>query len=240
MNFEEFKNVMNMKLADINIELSESKIKHFYKYMEELIEWNNKINLTAILEPTDIVDKHFVDSLTISKYIEENKSVIDVGTGAGFPGIPLKIVRDDLKIELMDSLNKRILFLNEMIKELELKNIVATHGRAEDEAKKQNKREQYDVAVSRAVANLPVLLEYLLPFVKENGICICMKGSNIEEEVKISQKALQELGGKIEKIDNLVLPGTDNVRNILVVKKIKKTPQKYPRKAGTATKAPIL
>ena len=240
MNFEEFKNVMNMKLADINIELSESKIKHFYKYMEELIEWNNKINLTAILEPTDIVDKHFVDSLTISKYIEENKSVIDVGTGAGFPGIPLKIVRDDLKIELMDSLNKRILFLNEMIKELELKNIVATHGRAEDEAKKINKREQYDVAVSRAVANLPVLLEYLLPFVKENGICICMKGSNIEEEVKISQKALQELGGKIEKIDNLVLPGTDNVRNILVVKKIKKTPQKYPRKAGTATKTPIL
>lgn len=240
MEFEDFKNKINSKLASINIELSESKIKQFYIYMEELIEWNKKINLTAIVEMDDIIDKHFIDSLTASKYIKDGDTVIDVGTGAGFPGIPLKIERENLKIELLDSLNKRINFLNEIITKLELKNIITTHARAEDESVKPEKREQYDVAISRAVANLPVLLEYLLPFVKIGGTCICMKGSNIEEELKISEKALKELGGQIEKIDTFKLPNTDVTRNILVVKKIKQTPKKYPRKAGTATKTPII
>lgn len=240
MEYEEFKAKMVSKLNEINMQLPESKIRDFFTYMEELLEWNQKINLTAILERDEIIDKHFVDSLTISNYIEENKKIIDVGTGAGFPGIPLKIAREDLKIDLLDSLNKRINFLNEMIEKLKLKNITAIHSRAEDESNKKEKREQYDIAVSRAVANLPVLLEYLLPFVKVGGKCICMKGSNIEEEINNSKKALKELGGEIEKIEQFKLPGTDATRNIIIVKKINTTPKKYPRKAGTAVKNPII
>lgn len=240
MEFEEFKTKMTAKLNEINMQLSESKIRDFFIYMEELVEWNKKINLTAIVEGDEVIDKHFIDSLTISQYINEKEKVIDVGTGAGFPGIPLKIARDDLKIDLLDSLNKRINFLNEIIHKLELKNINAIHARAEDESNKKEKREQYDVAVSRAVANLPVLLEYLLPFVKVGGKCICMKGSNIDEEVNNSKKALKELGGEIEKIDKFELPGTDATRNIIIVRKIANTPKKYPRKAGTASKNPII
>ncbi len=240
MDFEIFKKEIFSKLADINVELSESKIRQFFTYMELLIEWNKKINLTAIVEMTDIIDKHFVDSLTISQYLKENSRVIDVGTGAGFPGIPLKIARDDLQIDLLDSLNKRVNFLNEVINELQLKNINAIHSRAEDEGIKSEKREKYDIAVSRAVANLPVLLEYLLPFVKLNGTCVCMKGANIEEEVKSSKNALKELGGEIEAIHKFNLPGTDATRNIIIVKKIANTPKKYPRKAGTASKNPLI
>lgn len=240
MDFEIFKNNMLSKLADINVELSESKIRDFFTYMELLVEWNKKINLTAIVEMTEVVDKHFIDSLTISQYLKENAQIIDVGTGAGFPGIPLKIARDDLQIDLLDSLNKRVNFLNEVINTLQLKDINAIHSRAEDEAIKREKREKYDVAVSRAVANLPVLLEYLLPFVKLNGVCICMKGANIEEEVKSSKKALKELGGEIEAIHNFKLPGIDATRNIIIVRKIANTPKKYPRKAGTASKNPIM
>lgn len=240
MEFEIFKKNMLSKLADMNLELPESKIRDFFTYMELLVEWNKKINLTAIVEMTDVIDKHFIDCLTISQYLKENAQMIDVGTGAGFPGIPLKIARDDLQIDLLDSLNKRVIFLNEVINQLQLKNINAIHSRAEDEALKNEKRENYDVAVSRAVANLPVLLEYLLPFVKLNGICVCMKGANIEEEVKSSKKALKELGGEIEAIDNFKLPGVDATRNIIIVRKIANTPKKYPRKAGTAIKNPIL
>lgn len=239
MEYVTFKNEMIHKCSDINIELPESKIRDFYKYMMKLIEWNEKINLTAIVEASEVIDKHFIDSLTISQYIKDTDTVIDVGTGAGFPGIPLKIVNDNLKIDLLDSLNKRINFLNEIIDELELKNVQAIHGRAEDESKKKEKREKYDVAVSRAVANLPVLLEYLLPFVKLGGICICMKGSNIEEEVNNSKKALKELGGEIVEINKFNLPNTDFTRNVIIVRKIANTPGKYPRKAGTALKSPI-
>lgn len=240
MEYEKFKLKLMEKLACINIELSESKIRDFFTYMEELVEWNKKINLTAIVEMDEVIDKHFVDSLTISQYIDDNESIIDVGTGAGFPGIPLKIARDSLKIDLLDSLNKRIIFLNEIINKLELKNIIAIHSRAEDESNKKEKRESYDIAVSRAVANLPVLLEYLLPFVKLGGKCICMKGMNIEEEVNNSKKALKELGGEIEEIKKLQLPNTDATRNIIIVRKIANTPKKYPRKSGTATKNPII
>lgn len=240
MEYEKFKLKLVEKLACINVELSESKIRDFFTYMEELVEWNKKINLTAIVEMSDIIDKHFVDSLTISQYINDNESIIDVGTGAGFPGIPLKIARDNLKIDLLDSLKKRVNFLNEIIDKLELKNITAIHSRAEDESSKKEKRENYDVAVSRAVANLPVLLEYLLPFVKLGGKCICMKGMNIEEEINNSKKALKELGGEIEEVKKLQLPNTDATRNIIIVRKIANTPKKYPRKAGIATKSPIM
>lgn len=240
MEYEEFKNKMISKLACINVETSESKIRQFYDYMNKLIEWNGKINLTAIVEMDEVIDKHFVDSLTISQYIKEEDKIIDVGTGAGFPGIPLKIQNDNIKIDLLDSLNKRINFLNEIIKELQLKNITTIHSRAEDESSKKEVRETYDIATSRAVANLPVLLEYLLPFVRVGGYCICMKGANIEEELKNSKKALKELGGEIEEIKKLELPGTDAKRSIIIVKKIAHTPNKYPRKAGTASKNPII
>lgn len=240
MEYEKFKNIITAKLACINMQLSESKIRQLFLYMKKLIEWNEKINLTAIVEMGEVIDKHFVDSLSISQYIDEKSRVIDVGTGAGFPGIPLKIEKENLKIDLLDSLNKRINFLNEIINKLELKNITAIHSRAEDEAGKMEKRESYDIAVSRAVASLPVLLEYLLPFVKVGGKCICMKGSNIEEELENSKKALIELGGQIEKIDKFELPGTDAQRNIIIIKKIKNTPKKFPRKAGTASKNPII
>lgn len=240
MEYEEFKLKLMEKLACINMQLSESKIRDFYTYMEILIKWNEKINLTAIVERGEVIDKHFVDSLTISQYIGDNESIIDVGTGAGFPGIPLKIARDSLKIDLLDSLNKRVNFLNEVINKLELKRITTIHSRAEDEASKKEKRESYDVAVSRAVANLPVLLEYLLPFVKLGGKCICMKGMNVSEEVNNSKKVLKELGGEIEEIKKLQLPNTDATRNIIIVRKIANTPKKYPRKAGTAAKNPLI
>lgn len=240
MEYEKFKLKLMQKLACINIQLPESKIRDFYKYMEMLIEWNKKMNLTAIVEDDDVIDKHFIDSLTISQYIEDNESVIDVGTGAGFPGIPLKIARDSLKIDLLDSLNKRVNFLNEVINKLKLKKITTIHSRAEDEASRKEKRESYDIAVSRAVANLPILLEYLLPFVKLGGKCICMKGINANEEVSNSAKALKELGGEIEDIKKLQLPNTDATRNIIIVRKVINTPKNYPRKAGTATKNPII
>lgn len=239
MEYEEFKTNMSLKLACINMQLPESKIKDFFEYMEELINWNQKINLTAIVEKEDIINKHFIDSLTINKYLSDEEKVIDVGTGAGFPGIPISITRDNIKIDLLDALNKRIIFLNEIISKLNLKNVNTIHARAEDEAKKKEKRETYDTAVSRAVANLPVLLEYLLPFVELGGKCICMKGVNIEEEVENSKKALKELGGEIEKIEKIQLPNTDATRNIIIVRKIQNTPLKYPRKPGTASKNPI-
>lgn len=240
MEYEDFRLKILSKLACINIQLPEAKIRQFYMYMGLLNEWNKKINLTAIVEMDEVIDKHFIDSLTISQYINDEDKIIDVGTGAGFPGIPLKIARDKLKIDLVDSLNKRVNFLNEIINKLELKKIEAIHARAEEEGIKKERRENYDVAVSRAVANLPVLLEYLLPFVRVGGICICMKGAKIEEEINNSEKALKELGGKIEKINNFKLPKTDFERNIIIVKKVKNTPIKYPRKSGTASKSPII
>lgn len=240
MEYENFTNQITSNLACINIELPESKIRNFYSYMEELIEWNKKINLTAIVKPDEVIDKHFIDSLTISQYLKDNEKIIDVGTGAGFPGVPIKIAREDIQIDLLDSLNKRVIFLKDIINKLNLKKINAIHGRAEDEGKNINRREKYDVAVSRAVANLPVLLEYLLPFVKIGGKCICMKGMNIGEEVNNSKRALKELGGEIEEINKFNLPNIDATRNIIIIRKREHTPKKYPRKAGTAIKTPII
>ena len=227
------------KLNEFNIEISDNQLEKFDKYMRLLLEWNEKINLTAIVEPDEVKIKHFLDSLTVLKYIHDDDKVIDIGTGAGFPGIPLKIMKPDAKITLLDSLNKRINFLNIVIEELGLKNIEAIHGRAEEFARNKMYREKYDVAVSRAVANLSTLTEYMLPFVKVGGKCICMKGANVKEEVDKAKNAIQELGGKIEKIDNFYLSNNDNERNIIIIKKIKETKSKYPRKAGMPSKEPL-
>lgn len=239
MNKKEFNDKIVEYSKALNISLSEKQTENFYQYMELLLEWNEKINLTAITEPNDIILKHFIDSITINKYIEKNAKVLDIGTGAGFPGIPEKIIRYDLNVTLADSLNKRIIFLKDVIEKLKLDNIDAIHGRAEELANNKIYREIFDVVTSRAVAPLNILLEYMLPFVKLNGICICMKGSNIEEEIMMSKKALKELGGEIVKTDKFELPNTDILRNIIVIKKVKLTPNKYPRKAGTPSKDPI-
>lgn len=227
------------ELSDkIEVNLTEEQISKFITYKELLKDWNQKINLTAITEDSEIVLKHFVDSLTVLKYIPQNANVIDVGTGAGFPGIPTKIAREDVSITLLDSLNKRINFLNDVIEKTNLENIKTVHGRAEDFGQNKEYRERYDVAVARAVANLSTLTELCLPFVKVSGSFIAMKG-NSTEEFEEAQKAIEMLGGKIEKIDKFNLPGTDIERNIVVIKKINKTPNQYPRKAGTPANKPI-
>lgn len=238
MEKEQFISAITEYSSSIKVVLSEEQKEMFYNYMNILLEWNQKINLTTITKPEDIIIKHFIDSLTVLKYIKNEKiNIIDIGTGAGFPGIPIKIANDLNNITLLDSLNKRIVFLQNVINELKLKDIVAVHSRAEEYIKLE-KREIYDIVVSRAVANMSTLLEYLLPYVKINGICICMKGPNIEEELENSKKALSILGGKIVNIDNFELPDGSK-RNIIIVKKIKNTPMKYPRINNKPLKEPI-
>lgn len=239
MEKQEFKAKLKEEAMQFGIELSEKEQNNFYNYMKLLLDWNQKINLTAITEPKEVITKHFVDSLSIVRHINENDKILDIGTGAGFPGIPLKIVLEKNEITLLDSLNKRINFLNEVIEKLDLKNIQAIHGRAEEFNKIDGNRESYDIVVSRAVAKLNVLLEYMLPFVKLNGRCICMKSVDIDEELKEAENAIKILGGEIEKIDEIILKNTDIKRKIIVIKKVNKTPSKYPRKAGTPAKEPI-
>ena len=239
MEFSEFKEKMIINVDKLGINLSEIQLKQFYNYMNLLIEWNEKINLTAITEPDEIILKHFVDSLTISKYISDGTKVVDVGTGAGFPGIPLKIVRQEIYIILLDSLQKRINFLDEVINELNLEKITTVHSRVEDFGKNKEYREEFDIATSRAVANLATLSEYLLPLVKVGGKVISMKGSLIQEELENSKNAIKILGGKIEKVDEFDLPNSDISRNIVLIDKIKTTPNRYPRKAGEPSKKPL-
>ncbi len=227
---------MNIKLFD---EFNNEEKELFEKYMQLLLEWNEKINLTAITKKEDIILKHFIDSETILPFIGDGSKVIDVGTGAGLPGIPMKILNNSLDITLMDSLNKRINFLNEVINELKLEKIEAIHSRAEELGRNEKYREKYDVAVSRAVANLSTLLEYMMPFVKIGGKCICMKGPNVQKELKRAEKAIKELGGELEKVYNFVLPNSDIERNIIIIRKKQKINFKYPRKAGTPGKEPL-
>lgn len=236
MEKEEFFNEMQKKLT---IKLSVEQLEKFYSYMSLLLEWNEKMNLTAITEPNEIILKHFVDSLTILNEINNNSKVVDVGTGAGFPGIPLSIANESLKITLVDSLNKRLIFLQEVIDKLELKNIEIVHSRAEDFGQNKKYRENFDIATSRAVANLSTLSEYLIPLVKINGKCICMKASDVEEEINQAKNAINVLGGTIEKIEEFKLPESDIGRTIIIINKQKQTPNKYPRKAGTPSKEPI-
>lgn len=236
---EDFEKEIMEYVGELGIKLSKEQAEMFFNYMNLLLEWNEKINLTAITEEKEVIVKHFVDSLTIAKYIPEGASLVDVGTGAGFPGIPLKIIREDLKITLLDSLQKRINFLDVVIKELNLKNVETIHARVEEFGKNSKYRESFEVATSRAVANLSTLTEYLLPLVKVGGIAVCMKGSSIEEELETSKKAINVLGGKVSNVFEFDLPKTDIKRNLVIVDKINKTPSKYPRKPGMPSKEPI-
>lgn len=228
-------------LNELQISMTKEQIEQFLVYYEMLVEWNEVMNLTAITEYSEVMKKHFIDSITINKVIDTSKnySVIDVGCGAGFPGLALKIAYPNLKITLLDSLNKRINFLNEVIQKLNLKDIEAVHGRAEDFAKPGKMRESFDIAVSRAVANLSTLSEYCLPFVKVGGLFIPYKSEKVAEEIVASKKALSILGGNLEKQVEFTLPDTDYYRNLLVIKKNKSTPNKFPRKAGLPSKEPI-
>lgn len=239
MQKEQWIELLINQCKNLNIYITEGQLEQFYLYMKILQKWNENINLTAILEDGDILQKHFIDSLTILPYINNEDNVIDVGTGAGFPGIPIKIVKEDIKVTLLDSLNKRVKFLQEVIDNLALSNIDTIHNRAEDAGRNLDLREKFDIAVSRAVAPLNVLVEYLMPLVKKGGQCICMKGNNIEEELANSKKAIHILGGKLEKIDELYLPQSDIKRNIVIIRKIEDTSSKYPRKAGVPSKNPI-
>lgn len=239
MDIKEFKEEIEKYLNVLKIELEEKQIKELYEYMNLLIEWNKNINLTAIVEPKEIILKHFVDSLTISKYITHNSTLIDIGTGAGFPGIPLKILRNDIDITLVDSLNKRIKFLEEVIEKINLNNIKTVHGRAEEIGRNINYRETFDYATSRAVANIATLSEYLIPLIKKNGKCIYMKGPDLEEELEKGKKAISVLGGNLEIKEEFELPYSDIKRTIIIIEKKKNTPTKFPRKPGTPSKEPI-
>ena len=229
------------KVNELSIELNEKQVKQFIKFYEMLVEWNKVMNLTGITEYDEVVEKHFVDSLSIVNVVDMNDihKVIDIGTGAGFPGIPLKIAFPHLEITLLDSLNKRIKFLNAVIDELGLENIHTIHGRAEDFAKQEKYREKYDLCVSRAVANLSTLSEYCLPYVAVDGMFVPYKSGDIEEELNNSKKAIQILGGKIENTFKFELPGTDIGRSFVKIKKVKNTAKKYPRKAGLPSKEPL-
>ena len=239
MNFTDFNAEMNKHLNKLNMTLNQEQLNMFYCYMNMLIEKNKVMNLTSITDPKEIILKHFIDSLTSIKYIQNNESVIDIGTGAGFPGIPIKIYNKTLKICLLDSLNKRINFLNEVITQNNLKNITCVHGRAEEFGQNKDYRESFDIAISRAVAPLNILLEYMLPFVKVGGQCICMKGNVLEEEINNSKYALKILGGEIVKIDKFKLTETENSRALILVKKTKNTNSKYPRTPGMPAKKPL-
>lgn len=229
------------ELDTLGIHLSDIQQEQFDRYYELLIEWNRVMNLTGITAYEEVNLKHFTDSLTIVR-INDMKNVftlIDIGTGAGFPGIPIKIAFPHIKVVLLDSLNKRIKFLNEVVEKLNLDNVETLHGRAEDYAKKAEYREQFDMCVSRAVANLSTLGEYCVPFVKKGGCFVSYKSADSDEEINQSEKAISILGGKISKIDKFMLPGSDMGRALVVIEKDKNTPQKYPRKAGVPSKEPL-
>lgn len=228
-------------LKELQIVLTEDQLQAFLVYYEMLLEKNKVMNLTAITEYEDVVEKHFLDSLSLVKAVslDQEKKLLDLGTGAGFPGIPLKIAFPKLNIVLMDSLNKRIGFLNEVIQKLGLKDIYAVHGRAEEMGRKAEYRESFDLCVSRAVANLASLSEYCIPFVKKGGAFISYKSGEIEDELKEANQAITVLGGKLRAVSMFQLPNTEMARSLVVIEKVRSTPKVYPRKAGTPSREPI-
>lgn len=238
MNIEEFKNVFLEELNKNNIKVNDKEVKMFYEYMKGIIEWNDKVNVTAITEEKLFIVKHFIDSLLINHYLQGKDRIIDIGTGGGFPGIPLKILNKEKHFTLIDSVNKKLNVIRDLSIKLELDKLEIIHTRAEDLAAQKEYRETYDVATTRAVSNLSTILEYMLPFVKVGGIAVCMKGPNYKEELEDSKKAIEILGGKFEHIETFNLEG-EMERNILVIKKVKNTPNKYPRGQGKPLREPI-
>jgi len=234
-------NSFKSNLDALGITLTEKQIEQFLIYYEMLVEWNEFMNLTAITEYDEVMKKHFIDSISLIKAYDVTKSasVIDVGTGAGFPGLALKIAYPNLQVTLLDSLNKRIQFLNEVISKLGLEGVETIHGRAEDFAKPGKLREKYDLCVSRAVANLSTLSEYCLPFVKVGGQFISYKSEKITEEMSAAGNAIRLLGGKVVNQVEFQLPDSDIYRNLFVIEKVKQTAKKYPRKAGLPGKEPL-
>lgn len=228
-------------LSELEITLSERQILQFLQYYELLKEWNQKVNLTAITEYSEVIKKHFVDSLTLIRAydVSQQISVIDVGTGGGFPGLALKIAFPWMKITLLDSLRKRVDFLDYVIADLHLEEIETIHGRAEDYAKKMDYRENFDLAVSRAVAKLSILSEYCLPFVRLGGCFVSYKSEKVSEEIQSAKRALSILGGHMEKQIDFMLPNSDIYRNLVVIGKKNSTPGKYPRKVGMPGKEPL-
>ncbi|MBE6097582.1 MAG: 16S rRNA (guanine(527)-N(7))-methyltransferase RsmG [Schwartzia succinivorans] len=237
-----FAEILKNAAEEYGISLSETQLRQFDRYQELLVEWNQKMNLTALTEPKDVAIKHMIDSVSVydEKWFSEGMSVIDVGTGAGFPGLPLKILCPSLKVTLLDSLNKRVKFLETVVSELGLSDIVCVHARAEEAARQKQYREKFDAVVSRAVARLPILAEYDLPFVRVGGFFAAMKGAKYEEEAEEAKKAVKLLGGGEPVLREIKLPGLEDKRGIIYIRKEKKTPSVYPRKAGTPEKNPIL
>ena len=238
MEIEEFEKFFIKECEENNINFQNIEISKLYIYMNEVLSWNEKVNLTAKKKKKEFIVKHFIDSLTIINYIENGESVIDIGTGAGFPGIPIKLAREDSKVILVDSVNKKLNIIRDIIPKLNIDQIECIHSRAEDLAQNKMYREAFDNVVSRAVSNLTTLVEYMLPFAKIGGKIICMKGPNYEEELKESMKAIKVLGGALEKIESR---NVDNEleRNLIIIKKEKPTPKQYPRGQGKPLKNPL-
>ncbi len=237
----EYFQLMKEASLEVGLDLTEQQYNQFIMYMRLLQEWNEKINLTAITEDEEVIKKHFIDCIKAfkSNAVKNAKTIIDVGTGAGFPGLPIAIMNPNVRVTLLDSLNKRINFLNAVIAKLDLKNVVTIHSRAEDGARKPELRENFDVATSRAVANMAVLSEFCLPYVKLEGYFVALKGPAIEDEIKEGKKAISTLGGELENIIEVNIEESDLKHNIVEIRKVSKCPKTYPRKAGTINKKPI-
>ena len=237
MKLEEFKNIIIEEGNIYNLEFNDKQIDNLYNYMIGIIDWNDKVNVTAIVDEKMFIVKHFIDSLTINGYIKGKERIIDIGTGGGFPGIPLKIFNENSKFTLIDSVNKKLNVIRDITSRMEIKNLEVIHARAEDLANKDEYREKYDVAPTRAVSNLSTILEYMLPFVKVGGMAVCMKGPNYINELNEAKKAIEILGGKFDKIEKFNID--DSERNIIIIKKVKKTPENFPRGQGKPLKEPI-
>ena len=238
MELKEFENIFMQELSKNNINLSIDDYQKFYIYMKEIINWNEKINVTAITEEKEFLVKHLIDSLTIDRFVENKGNLIDIGTGAGFPGIPLKISNPDLHVTLIDSVNKKLNVIRDISSKINLEKLEIIHTRAENLAMQNQYRESFDYATTRAVSRLNTIVEYMLPFLKLGGKAICMKGPNIDEELEESKKAIDVLGGTIEKVEHFMIDN-EYERNLVIISKVKSTPKQFPRGKGKPLKEPI-